>query len=152
MTPIILCLLSLAAIALWLVYSTMSHIRALVTALGDMVVYLGAALLGYFALEIVFHLVIIIFGDISMLWELIKELLSGIGGLIVAAIVIGVVIWLGSFIWSIVVVIAEVLFYIAAGILGIVLAIFEFIEEKSRDGYSFMVTKITQRLERASRR
>lgn len=149
MAPIVLCLLCFAAVALWFVYSTMSGIRALITASMEMLIYIVYALLGFAIAYLCFNFVIILFTDISVLWDLIKEFFSSLGGFWgVVAIIVGLALvgFICGLLSAVVAIIGPILFYIAVGALTIVYVVFEFIEDKSRYGYSIVVTKIANRL------
>ena len=149
MASIVLCLLCLAAAALWVVYTTMSGIRSLLTASAEMLVYTVCILLGFAAAYLCFNFIIILFTDISVFWDLIKEFwqsLGGFWGVVGIVIVVGIIIAIGTVGLSILGVVGSILYYVAAAVVGVVCIIFEFIEDKSGYGYNVIVAKIANRL------
>lgn len=147
MAAIVLCLLCLVAAALWLICTTMCTIRAFVTASMEVLVYLVAALMGYAALYLGFQFLIIVFTDISVLWDIIVSLFSNIGGLIAVIVIVGILIAVGSFLMPALVVGGTVLLYVASAVMAVVLVVFEFIETKSQAGYNAVVSKIANRID-----
>lgn len=153
MTPIIVCLLCLAAVVLWTVYSTMCGIRAFGGALMEEVIYIVYALLAFGAAYLCMNTLIILFTDFSYFWELIKEFFASLGGfwgilgtIVGIVVVVGILAYLGSFLLGILLIVGEFLIYAVLFVLGALLAIFEFIEEKSKLGYEVVVTKIANRI------
>lgn len=153
MTPIIVCLLCLAAVALWAVYSTMCGIRALGGALAEEVIYIIYALLAFGVAYLCMNTLIILFTDFSYFWELIKELFESLGGfwgivgLIVGIVIVGGILgYVGTFLLGLLMIVGEILIYAVLFVLGAFLAIFEFIENKSKQGYEVVVTKIANRI------
>ena len=149
MAPIILCLLCMAASCLWIVHSATCGIRALLGAVTDLLVYIIYVLLGCLVVNLCFSFLLILFTDLSVFWEMIKEFyeyLGGFWGIVGTLIGIGVLVVLGSFLLPILAIVGEIVFYVATFVLGIVYAVFEFVENWSQKGYSVVVAKISDRL------
>ena len=127
----------------------MCGIRALLTATMELLIYVVCVLLGYALIRLCFHFVIILFTDISVFWDLIKEFFKSLGGfwgIVGGIITIGIVCWLGSLVLPLLVIVGQIIYYVAAAALGIIYVVFEFVEEKSKYGYGVVVTKIANRL------
>lgn len=149
MAPVVLCALCLVAAVLWCVYSTLAGIRALITASAGMIVATVLALLMFGLAYLGFNFLIILFTDISVFWDLIVEFYNNMGGIlgvILIAIMIGIVGVVAYFAIGIAVILAPIAFTILAGALGIVCVVFEFLEEKSQKCYALVVTQIAEQL------
>lgn len=139
MTPIILCLCSLAAIVLWSVNVTLNAIKSAIVATIELIVKAVICIVGLLALYAVSYFLIAVATDISILGELLGGLLQTILGLVILgvgiAIVVAIVVYLGSWIWGII-----------EFILGLLLTFYDWLEEKTHDGYNAMLKIITTRV------
>ena len=139
MTPIILCLCSLAAIVLWSINVTLNTIKSAIVATIELIVKAVICLVGILALYAVFYFLIAVATDISVLGELLGNLLQLVIGLVIAgvgiAILVAIVVYLGSWIWRIV-----------EFVLGLLLAFYDWVEEKTHDGYNALLKIITTRV------
>ena len=138
MTPIILCLCSLAAIVLWSVNVTLNAIKSAIVATIELIVKAVICIVGLLALYAVSYFLIAVATDISILGELLGGLLQTILGLVILgvgiAIVVAIVVYLGSWIWGII-----------EFILGLLLTAYDWLEEKTHDGYNALLKIITTR-------
>lgn len=139
MTPIILCLCSLAAIVLWSVNVTLNAIKSAIVATIELIVKAVICIVGLLALYAVSYFLIAVATDISILGELLGGLLQTILGLVILgvgiAIVVAIVVYLGSWIWGII-----------EFILGLLLTAYDWLEEKTHDGYNALLKIITTRV------
>ena len=139
MTPIILCLCSLAAIVLWSVNVTLNAIKSAIIATIELIIKILICMAGLAVLYGVFYILVAIATDPSLLGELFGGLLEMIVALVVLgigiAIVVAIVVYLGSWIWAII----EV-------VLGLILSAYEWLEEKTHDGYNALLRIITNRV------
>lgn len=139
MTPIILCLCSLAAIVLWSVNVTLNAIKSAIIATIELIIKIVICMAGLAVLYGVFYILVAIATDPSLLGELFGDLLQMILILVVAgigiAIVVAIVFYLGSWIWAII-----------EFIIGLILTAYDWLEEKTHDGYNALLRIITNRV------
>lgn len=145
MLPVVLCLLCFLAMALWITYSAMSWIRALIIALGETIYYTVCGFLIFGIAYLCFNVIIIIFTDIPVLWKIIQEFFNSLGGIGGIVSIIIMLIVLGA-IGALLLPFGSILFAIVASAIGAVFAVFGFIEDKSKYAYSIVVTQIADRL------
>lgn len=151
MEPITICLISLAAIALWLVFLALRGAESLFLATFESVLWAACGLIGYGFLHLFFNFVIILFTDFSVLGDIIEESFGGIGGLILVivllvvigaiiwffgSIILGVLLWLVGFIWE----------FILSRLLDMLLKIYVFLEETAKDLFELMVNKLYEHI------
>lgn len=155
MTPIIICLSSIAMLFLWIGRTVCATIKKFLEVLIEDTVkslkWVGIILVGFLLL----HILIILVTDASHLWTLIKEIgadtLRTIGQIILillgAALVLGIINALtGGILAGLAGVIFSVVGYVAVGIFAILFGLFEKIDELSTAGFYKLLNSVDQKI------
>lgn len=142
MTPIIICLCALGAIVLWSIYASLNTIKSAVVATCQLIVTAIISALALAAFYGLMSLIMALVTDPSLLGEFLKNLLITVVGLVamaVGAYFLGsILLYLLSFVWGII-----------EWILGVLLTIFDWLEEKSHDGFRALLTVIANRVDKS---
>lgn len=150
MTPILVCLLCLAAGILWCIYTTICRLRAVIVAVVEFIAWLAIGGIGYLLVRLGWSAIVILFTNISVFGEILKgfwDSLGGFLGLIAIVFAIGLVGGIVAFVGSVIVVIAQYLFMAAMAVVGVAAMAVEFIEDKCKAGYTAALGQIIVRLE-----
>lgn len=142
MTPIIICLCSLAAIVLWTIYASLNTIRSAIVATFQLILTAIISCLAIAAFYGLMSLIMTLVTDPSLLGEFLKNLLLGIVGLVAMGIGVyflgSIVLYLLSFVWGII-----------EWLLTFLITAFEWLEEKSHDGFRAMLTIIANKVDQS---
>lgn len=139
MTPIIICLCALAGILLWWIYTSVNTIKSMIVATIDLIVTAVIAMLAIAAFYGLMSVIMNLVTDPSLWAEYLKGLLIAVVGIVICCV--GV-----YFLGSILLALLGWVWNIIEFFINIILFVFEWVEEKSQDGFEAMLKIILNRV------